>query len=76
MRTQPTLAQMREALAASVGRMTPREHFNRMVNDGIINSNGEVTRLVGGTAEPDPGTSRPSSRGSVSQQMPADATST
>lgn len=30
-----------------------------MVRDGIINSKGEVTRLVGGAAEPEPWAKRP-----------------
>jgi hypothetical protein len=33
---------------------TPREHFARLVRKGFINSHGEVTRLLGGDAEPEP----------------------
>ena len=35
--------------------MTPLEHFRRMVASGVINARGEVTRLIGGDAEPEPG---------------------
>jgi hypothetical protein len=34
--------------------MTPREHFTWMVRKGMINARGQVTRLIGGSAEPEP----------------------
>jgi hypothetical protein len=43
----------REALSRRPA-MTPREHFTWMVRKGMINARGEVTRLIGGTAEPEP----------------------
>ena len=36
-------------------RETPEEHFNRLVRLGWINLRGEVTRIFGGDAEPEPG---------------------
>lgn len=56
---QPTISEMSAALSASTNSMTPVQHFERMVRNGIINSRGEVTRLVGGDAEPEPGSRRP-----------------
>ena len=38
---------------------TPLEHFGRMVASGVVNARGEVTRLIGGDAEPEPGARRP-----------------
>lgn len=32
---------------------TPRQHFARLVRMGLINSQGRVTRLYGGEAEPE-----------------------
>jgi hypothetical protein len=43
----------REALSR-LPAMTPREHFTWMVRRGLINARGEVTRLIGGSAEPEP----------------------
>jgi hypothetical protein len=43
----------REALSRRPG-MTSREHFTWMVRQGLINARGEVTRLIGGSAEPEP----------------------
>jgi len=43
----------REALSRRPA-MTPREHFTWMVRKGMINARGEVTRLIGGSAEPEP----------------------
>jgi hypothetical protein len=34
--------------------MTSREHFIWMVRKGLINAHGQVTRLIGGVAEPEP----------------------
>ncbi len=42
----------REALARRAP-MTPREHFTWMVRQGMINARGQVTRLIGGSAEPE-----------------------
>jgi hypothetical protein len=54
---QPTIEEMRAALAAT--KLPPKEGFERMVRNGIINIHGQVTRLVGGAAEPEPGAKRP-----------------
>jgi hypothetical protein len=35
-------------------RRTPDEEFTDMVRKGFINAKGEVTRLIGGSAEPEP----------------------
>lgn len=35
-------------------REPPRQHFERLVKLGWINREGEVTRLLGGNAEPEP----------------------
>jgi hypothetical protein len=35
-------------------RESPQEHFARLVRLGWINRQGEVTRLLGGDAEPEP----------------------
>lgn len=59
MEKQPTIAEMRKALEASTRALTPLEHFRRMVDSGVINARGEVTRLIGGNAEPEPGARRP-----------------
>jgi hypothetical protein len=46
----------REARAAlAKSRETPEQHFERLVRRGWINSRGEVTRLLGGEAEPESG---------------------
>jgi hypothetical protein len=41
----------REALRRS--RESPAEHFDRLVRLGFINKRGEVTKLLGGDAEPE-----------------------
>lgn len=33
----------------------PQRHFQRLVELGWINTRGEVTKLLGGDAEPEPG---------------------
>jgi hypothetical protein len=33
---------------------SPREHFIDLVRKGFINAQGQVTRLIGGSAEPEP----------------------
>jgi len=43
----------REALSKS--KETSHERFQRLIRLGWINSRGEVTRLLGGDAEPEPG---------------------
>jgi hypothetical protein len=48
---QEIAREAREALAKS--RETPREHFDRLIREGFINSKGEVTRKLGGDAEPE-----------------------
>ncbi len=59
MHKQPTIAEMRAALKASAGSMTPIEHFERMVQSGLINSQGKLTKLFGGEADPEFGARRP-----------------
>jgi hypothetical protein len=54
---QPTIEEMRAALVAT--ELPPKEHFAQMVRDGIINARGQVTKLVGGSADPEPGAKRP-----------------
>ncbi len=52
--TPEQLAQeAREALSRRPA-MTSREHFTWMVRKGMINARGQVTRLIGGSAEPEP----------------------
>jgi hypothetical protein len=48
---QPTTAELKSAFEAS--RLPPKETFDRMVRRGIVNAKGELTRLFGGTAEPE-----------------------
>ena len=43
MHNQPTIAELRAALEASYRSMTPQEHFQRMVRNGLIDSQGELT---------------------------------
>ncbi len=33
---------------------TPRDHFARLIRIGFINARGQVTRLLGGQADPEP----------------------
>jgi hypothetical protein len=54
---QPTIEEMRAALEAT--RLPPKEHFARMVQDGLINAKGQLTKLFGGEAEPEPGAEPP-----------------
>lgn len=51
MTTAELAADAREALRES--RQTPKERFARLVRLGWINRLGEVTRLLGGDAEPE-----------------------
>lgn len=46
-------AEAREALNKRRKR-TPDEYITEMVRSGFINAKGEVTRLIGGSAEPEP----------------------
>ena len=34
--------------------MSPREYFAWMIRKGFINAQGQVTKLIGGSAEPEP----------------------
>lgn len=54
---QPTLDVMLAALEAT--ELPPKEEFDRMVSIGLINSQGKLTKLYGGTAEPEPWAKRP-----------------
>lgn len=58
----------REALARS--NETPEEHFARLVRRGWINSKGEVTRIFGGDAEPEPGSEAARENGGDSSVRP------
>jgi|GEM_PF-6794675 len=40
-------------LAFERSRVSPKEHFQRLIRWGFINSRGEVTTLLGGSAEPE-----------------------
>lgn len=59
MHNQPIIAEMRAALEASYRSMTPQEHFQRMIRNGLIDSQGALTKLFGGDADPEPGARRP-----------------
>jgi len=48
---QPTLAEMRAALRAT--KLPAEEHFAQMIKRGLINKEGQLTRLYGGSAEPE-----------------------
>ena len=52
--TPEELAQEARAALSRRPAMTPREHFTWMVRKGLINARGQVTRLIGGSAEPEP----------------------
>lgn len=54
---QPTLDEMLAALEAT--ELPPKEEFDRMVSIGLINSQGKLTKLYGGTAEPEAWAKRP-----------------
>lgn len=54
---QPTIEEMRAALEAT--KLPPKENFERMVAIGLINSEGRLTKLYGGEAEPEPWAKRP-----------------
>jgi hypothetical protein len=45
-------AEAREALRTD--KETPDEHFTRLVRLGWINARGEVTKFLGGEADPEP----------------------
>ena len=56
MKQYPTPHELaQEALAAlrNAPPETPREHFVRLVRMGLIDTQGRVTRLCGGDAEPE-----------------------
>ncbi len=57
---QPTIEEMRAALEAT--RLPPKEGFAQMVSWGLINSNGQLTKLFGGDADPEPGAQPPSKK--------------
>lgn len=46
---------MRRALEEAFDSMTPEEHFQEMVDSGLINSKGQLTKIYGGDADPEPG---------------------
>ena len=54
---QPTIGEMRAALKATD--LPPKEYFERMVAIGLINSDGQLTKLYGGEAEPEAWAKRP-----------------
>lgn len=54
---QPTFEELVAALQATM--LPPKEEFERLVAIGLINSEGELTKLYGGEAEPEPWAKRP-----------------
>ncbi len=53
----PTPEQLAQEAREALSRrppMTSREHFIWMVRKGMVNARGQVTRLIGGSAEPEP----------------------
>lgn len=59
---QPTIEEMQAALEST--RLPPKENFARMIRHGLIDSEGHLTKLFGGDAEPEPGAERPTERSS------------
>ncbi len=51
--TPQELAQEAQEALAKAPSETPREHFARLVRMGLIDTQGRVTRLYGGEAEPE-----------------------
>ena len=51
MTTKELVQDCKKALEAS--RLPPREHFAHLVELGWIDTQGRVTKLLGGTAEPE-----------------------
>jgi hypothetical protein len=51
----PTPAEIAEEAREAMRRSpeSPKEHFDRLVRLGFINTRGEVTKLLGGDAEPE-----------------------
>ena len=60
MTTKEMVKAARKALESS--RLAPRELFAHLVELGWIDSKGRVTRLLGGTAEPEPSAKRRNGR--------------
>ncbi len=58
---QEIAREAREALSRS--KETPQEHFDRLIRRGFINARGEVTRLLGGNAEPEASVELPNDNG-------------
>jgi|GEM_PF-6441620 len=54
--TKELVQECRKALKAS--KLPPREHFAHLVELGWIDSRGRVTKLLGGTAEPEKSATR------------------
>lgn len=54
---EPTVEEIRAALEAT--KLPPKENFARMVAIGLINSEGQLTKLYGGDAEPEAWAKRP-----------------
>ena len=57
----PTPAEIAKEAREALGRLkeTPQEHLDRLVRLGWINAKGEVTKVFGGDADPEPGTPDP-----------------
>jgi hypothetical protein len=49
---QELAREAREALAKNP--LTPKQRFEQMVRAGFVNERGEVTKLLGGDADPEP----------------------
>lgn len=43
----------KELALLKAARIDPKEHFQELIRKGFINKEGEVTRLIGGGAEPE-----------------------
>lgn len=55
MHRQPTIEEMRQAIKEAMDAMTPEEHFQEMVDSGLVNNEGQLTKIYGGDADPEPG---------------------
>ena len=60
MTTKELIEDCKRALAAS--KRPPHEHFAHLVELGWIDAQGRVTKLLGGTAEPEPQAKRRNGR--------------
>jgi hypothetical protein len=57
MMTFPTPEELAREAREALSRRPPRsarEHFTWLIQQGFINAQGQVTKLIGGSAEPEP----------------------